>query len=176
MRTGQFPHRCTVEILNGGKIGYRDSYLDYVFRYSKVFRKHAVLQYAAGAVQLQNRQGRGYCYMIRRGPNCCLPGHVTGLLFCLYVKIFVPSIFNSTDFWNSMSLIVLGIELTEKNIIKELGFFLMVHYKDFHFVHQRFIILINRRHGTQVIYMELRRVVESWIVMTCLLSFTTLKL
>ena len=32
----------------------------------------------------------------------------------------------------------------------------MVLYKDFHFVHQRFSNLINRRHGTQVTYMELR--------------------
>ena len=32
------------------------------------------------------------------GPNSCLLGHVTGQLFCLYVKIFLPSIFNSVDF------------------------------------------------------------------------------
>ena len=49
----------------------------------------------------------------------------------------------------------------------------MVLYKDFNFVHQRFLRLINRRHGTQNIYMELRGVVESWIMMSCLLSFTT---
>ena len=62
--------------------------------------------------------------MIGRGPNSCLLGHVTGPLFCLYVKLFLPSIFNSVDFWSSMSLIVLDIELTEKNIIKELGLFI----------------------------------------------------
>ena len=50
---------------------------------------------------------------------------MTGLVFCLYVKIFLPSIFNSVDFSNSMSCIVLDIELTEKNIIKKLG-----HYID----------------------------------------------
>ena len=32
----------------------------------------------------------------------------------------------------------------------------MVLYKDFHFVHQRLLKLINRRHGTQNIYLELR--------------------
>ena len=42
--------------------------------------------------------GPGYCYMIRGGPNSFLLGHVTGLLFCLYVKIFLPSNFNSVDF------------------------------------------------------------------------------
>ena len=51
-------------------------------------------------------------------------GHVTGLFFCLYVKIILPSIFNSVDFRNSMSCIVLDIELTEKNIIEELGFYI----------------------------------------------------
>ena len=62
--------------------------------------------------------------MIGRGPNSCLLGHVTGILFFLYVKIFLPSIFNSVDYCNSMSLIVLVIELTEKNIIKEVGLFI----------------------------------------------------
>ena len=59
--------------------------------------------------------------MIGRDPNSCLFGHVTGLHFFLYVKVFLPRIFNSVDFWSSMTLIVLDIELTEKNIIKELG-------------------------------------------------------
>ena len=113
--------------------------------------------------------------MIRRGPNCCLLGHVTGLLFCLYVKIFLPSIFNLIDFWVCISLIVIDIEPTEKNIIKELGLFLMVLYKDFQFVSQRFLNLINRQHGTQIIYMELREVVENWNMRSCLLSFTTKK-
>ena len=36
----------------------------------------------------------------------------------------------------------------------------MVLYKDFHFVHQRFLNLIDRRHGTQIIYMELCVVVR----------------
>ena len=62
--------------------------------------------------------------MIGRGPNSCLLGHVTGILFCLYVKLFLPSILNSVDFLSSLSLIVLDIELTEKNIIKELGLFI----------------------------------------------------
>ena len=81
----------------GGLIGY-GTLIWTLFRYSKVFRLHAKLHDAAGAVRLQTGKGPGYCYMIGRGPNCCLLGHVTGLLFCLYVKIFLPSIFNSADF------------------------------------------------------------------------------
>ena len=82
----------------GGLIGYENSYLDSLFRYSKVFRLHAILHDAAGAVRSHTGKGPGCCYMIGRGPNSCLLGHVTGLLFCLYVKLFLSSIFNSVDF------------------------------------------------------------------------------
>ena len=82
----------------GGLIGYGKCCLDSVFRYSKVFRLYAILHYAAGAVRSHSGKGPGYCYMIGRGPNFCLLGHVTGLLFCLYVKLFLPSIFNSVVF------------------------------------------------------------------------------
>ena len=98
----------------GGLIVYRNSCLDSVFRYSKVPRLHAILHDAAGAVLTHSGKGPGYCYMIARGRSFCLLGHVTGLLFCLYVKLFLPSFFNSVDFSSSMSLIVLHIELTEK--------------------------------------------------------------
>ena len=40
--------------------------MDTVFRYSKVFRLHAIIHDAAGAVQLQTCEGPGYCYMIGR--------------------------------------------------------------------------------------------------------------
>ena len=108
----------------GGLIIYGNSCLDCLFRYSKVFRLHAKLHDAAGAARSHSGKGPGYCYMIGRGPYSCLLGHVTGLLFCLYVKIFLSSIFNSVDFWSSMSGIVLDIELIEKNIIKKLGLYI----------------------------------------------------
>ena len=82
----------------GGTIGYGDSYLDSVFRYSKVFGLHAKLHDAAGAVRTHSGKGPGYCYMIGRGPNSCLLGHETGLIFCLYIKIFLPSIIYLFDF------------------------------------------------------------------------------
>ena len=72
--------------------------MDSVFRYSKVFRLHAILHDAAGAVLSHSGKGLGYSYMIGRGPNSWWLGHVTGLLFCLFVKLFLPSIFNSVDF------------------------------------------------------------------------------
>ena len=108
----------------GGVIGYGSSYFDSILCLSIVFRLHAILDDAAGAVRSHTVKWPGYCYMIRRGPNSCLLGHVTALLFCLYVKVFVPSIFNSVNFWNSISLIILDVELTEKNISKKLGVFI----------------------------------------------------
>ena len=82
----------------GGLIGYGNSCLDSVLCYSKLSRLHAILNDAAGSVRSQIAKGPGYCYMIGRGPNSCLLGHVTGILFCLYVKLFLPSIYNSVDF------------------------------------------------------------------------------
>ena len=114
-------------------IGYGDSHLEFLFRLFKVFRLHAILHDAAGAVRAHSGKRLDYCYMIGRGPNSCLLGHVTGLLFCLYVKLFLPSILNSVDFWSSMSSIVLDIELTEKNIIKELGLFIEGSLQGFSF-------------------------------------------
>ena len=82
----------------GGTIGYGDSYLEFLFRRFKVFRLHAMLLDAAGVVRAHSDKVPGYCYMIGREPNSCLLGHMTGLLFCLYVKRFLPCIFNSVDF------------------------------------------------------------------------------
>ena len=159
----------------GWLIGYGNSCLDSVFRYSKVFRLLAILHDVAGAVRSHNGKGPGYWYRIGWGPNSCLLGHVTGQLFCFHVKLFLSSIFKSVDFWSNMSLIVLEIELTEKNKNTELGRFTDGSLQGFPFCPPKTLNLINRQYGTQVIYMELRRVVESWIMMCCSRSFTTLK-
>ena len=73
----------------GGLIGYGDSHLDKLFRFSKVLRLHEILHDAAGAGYLHNGEGLGYS---------CLLVHVTGLLYCLYWKLIAPSIFNLVDF------------------------------------------------------------------------------
>ena len=91
-------HEMDQKFKFGGLIGYGNSYLDSVIRYYKVFRLHAILHDAAGAVPLQTGKGPDYCNMIGQGPNCCLLDHMTGLLFCLYVKIFLHSSFNLIDF------------------------------------------------------------------------------
>ena len=48
---------------------------------------------------------------------------MAGLLFCFYVKLSLPSIFNSVNFWSSVSWIVLDIELADNNVIMEFGVF-----------------------------------------------------
>ena len=45
----------------GGTIGYGDSYLDSVFRYSKVFRLHAISHISAEAMRVHSGKGPGYC-------------------------------------------------------------------------------------------------------------------
>ena len=121
------------KFLHDRKIGYGDSYLDSVFRYSKEFRLLTRLQDAAGTVRLQTGWGPGYWYMIGRGSNCCLLGHVTGLLFCLYLNFLLPSLLSLIDFWNSMSLILLDIEVTEKNIFRDLGLLVVGSLQGFSF-------------------------------------------
>ena len=82
----------------GRIIGYGDSYLEFIFRHFKVFRLHAILHDAAGAVRAHSANRPGSCYMIERGSNSCLLGHMAGLLFCLSVNLFPASIFHSVDF------------------------------------------------------------------------------
>ena len=82
----------------GELIGFGNSCLDSVFRYSKLFRLHAILHDALGAVRSHTGKGPGYCHMIERWPKSCFLGDVAGLLFCLYVKLFLPSVFNFVDF------------------------------------------------------------------------------
>ena len=62
-----------------------------LFRHFKVFRLHAMLHDAAGAVRAHSGKEPDYCYKIGQPPNSYFLGHVTGLLFCLYVKVFLPS-------------------------------------------------------------------------------------
>ena len=85
-------------LIIGGTIGYGDSYVEFLFRHCTVFRLHATLNDAAGAVRSDSGKVFGYCYKIGRGLNSYLLDHVIGLLLCLYVKVFLSSFFNSVDF------------------------------------------------------------------------------
>ena len=80
-----------------GLIGYGNSCMDYFFANSKIFRLHAILHDSAGSVKSTTKKGPGYCYVAPSLPNLCFLGHVTGLFFCFYVKIFASSVYALFD-------------------------------------------------------------------------------
>ena len=83
---------------NGGTIAYGDSYLEFVFCHSIVFRLVAIPNDAAEAMRSNIGKGPGNCYMIARGSNSRSLDHVTEAPFCFYVNLFLPSICNFVDF------------------------------------------------------------------------------
>ena len=68
-----------------------------------------------------------------------------------------------------MSCIVLDLELTEKNKIKEMGLYINGSVQGFSFCPPK--SFKPNKQTTQIIYMELRGVVESWIMRSFLLFF-----
>ena len=77
----------------GGLIGCGNSCMDYFFAKSKIFRLHAILHDSAGSVKSTTTKVPGYCYVAPSLPSSCFLGHVTGLFFCLFVKIFASSVY-----------------------------------------------------------------------------------
>ena len=61
------------------------------------FRIHAIPHDSAGSVKSTTRKGPGYCYVATSLPSSCILGHVTGLFFCLHVKIFASSAYALFD-------------------------------------------------------------------------------
>ena len=72
-----------------------------------------------------NNQGPGYSYMLPWKSSNCFSGHFSGILFCLYIKIFHPSINLSLIGMLSSKLVVLDVERfrhrKEIFIVKEFG-------------------------------------------------------
>ena len=81
----------------GGLIGYGNSCMDYFFANSKIFRLHAILHDSAGSVKFTTKKNPGYCFVAPSLPSSCFLGHLTGLFFCLYVKIFASSVYALFD-------------------------------------------------------------------------------
>ena len=71
--------------------------MEYFFKKSKIFRLHAILHDSAGSVKTTAKKGPGYCYVAPSLPKSCFLGHVTGMFFCLYVKIFFSSVYALFD-------------------------------------------------------------------------------
>ena len=66
--------------------------------------------------------------------NSCLLGHVSGLVFRLYFKLFLPSYFNSVEFWRNMFWTVLDISLADINGFRSWEFLKMQKFTDAVFV------------------------------------------
>ena len=86
-------------------------------------------------MKVTTKNGPGYCYVAPSLPNSCFLGHVSGPLFCLFVKIFASLVYASLVYSivnhsnpetpeqpvNRTNLVVLDIECFENNMVKELG-------------------------------------------------------
>ena len=107
----------------GWIIDFGDSYLDFMFCCSKVFRLQALLHEIDAAARSHSGKRPGYFYMVIGGSKLLLLRHVTGILFCLFAKLFLPSVSNYVPFWSSMSGIVMDSELLDENIIKQSIFY-----------------------------------------------------
>jgi len=81
----------------GGVIGIGNSWLEPCFNWSKVFRLHASLHDAAGYIKGNRSLGPGYSYAIHCKISCCLVGHLSGIPFCLYMKLFKRDTFKRLE-------------------------------------------------------------------------------
>jgi len=85
----------------GGLIGPGDSRMDIWFKHSKLFRLHAIFHDAFGFMRSNFNVGPGYVYALTEKPifiNSMFLGHVTGLVYWLYLKIFHTKEFNRLKF------------------------------------------------------------------------------
>ena len=90
-----FDHDIALKLRSyGGLIGIDNSSLDKYLKVSKILRLHAILHDAGGFRYEMYNQGPGYSYMLPWKSSTCFRGHLSGILFCLYIKIFHPSIFH----------------------------------------------------------------------------------
>ena len=79
----------------GGIIGIDNSSWDKYLKRFKMLRLHAILHDAAGFTYEFYELGPGYSYMLPCKINSCFSGHVTGILFCLYIKLIKWRLFQS---------------------------------------------------------------------------------
>ena len=84
----------------GGRIGVGNSRLDRFLKWSKVLRLHAAFHDAHGFMKTEYNVGPGYIYcpFIKLPINCCFLGHVTGILYCYWLKFF------NSKFYRNLSI------------------------------------------------------------------------
>lgn len=86
--------KINLEIVNkecpyGGIIGIGNSFIiENLLNHSKTFRLHAIFHDACGFMKSRYNTGPGYCYKAPIHLNSCFLGHVTGLLYCSFLRCF----------------------------------------------------------------------------------------
>ena len=113
----------------GGIIGFEDAYLAWSFAVpNNLEYTHFCMMLLNEAERPHRVEGPGDSYIRGNGPNSCLLRDLSGLLVCFYDEFFLPSIFNSNNYWSSMFCIFLDIALADKNLIKGLVFVVVGNY------------------------------------------------
>ena len=74
-------------------IGIDNSSVDKYLKISKVILLHAIWHDAGGFIYEIFNQGPGYSYMLPWKSSNWFSGHLSGILFCLYIEVFHPSLF-----------------------------------------------------------------------------------
>ena len=77
----------------GGLIGIDDSSLDKYLKDSKLLRLHAILHDAAGFADEVHDTSPTYCYMLPWKCNHSLIGHLSGITFCIFVRLTRPELY-----------------------------------------------------------------------------------
>ena len=78
----------------GGLIGIDNSSLDEYLKSHKFIRLHAILHDASGFIAERSQKGPGYSYVLPCPITNAYIGHMTGLMFCLFVKTFKRNLFS----------------------------------------------------------------------------------
>ena len=97
------PDICVEEVSQaytyGGMVGYGNSiWMDATFGRMKIFRLHAAFHDAFGFMKSEFDEGPGYCYCIGGRysvTNNFLLGHISGLLYWVFVLTFHRTCFDS---------------------------------------------------------------------------------
>ena len=142
------------------------AYLDSVLCCWRTFNLHAIILDSTRAVRIHISTGHGFCFMIGRGSNLCLLGHLTGPFSCFFVKLFLSSIFNSVSFWTIISYLEINIEWADGNNIVEMGVFTDGNLHNTHFFLQKCTISQNKQFAVRKSCVVLSGSVEKWIKVT----------
>ena len=105
-----------------GNISWSENYSAF-FCYFKFVRLHVLLFDAFLTVRSCTSKGSGYFYLTGKSSQSFLVGRLTGLIFSFYLKVFPSFIFQTVNPWRRMSCILLDIEFTHKNFLREFGVF-----------------------------------------------------